>query len=289
MACSLRWRQGKLWVSAMVSGRDVPLPALASEVWFQACLARSQATAVCIDLDLGRVVIDLWAKACEGAQKPLYLRIPGLPNPPKNQHPTAWRIKRLGDLVAAVLLLIGLSPLLLLLAALIKLENQGPVFETQWRVGERGKLFRLYRFRSTVIDADTRPLRDRYGATEQSFEGRDVKVTVLGKWMRKRKIDHLPQLINVLRGEMSLVGPRPWSICAVVREPPALRARFNILPGITGSMTMAGAASSNQQCVIPCNDLAYISHWTLLKDVKILALMAPREVMGIGLANVSRP
>lgn len=110
-------------------------------------------------------------------------------------------IKRSIDLVASLLGLIVLSPFFLIIAALIKLDSRGPVFYLQHRVGLKGRLFKLFKFRSMKIDSDK--------SAPITIGQRDSRITAVGHFLRKFKIDELPQLINVLKGEMSLVGPRP--------------------------------------------------------------------------------
>jgi len=133
--------------------------------------------------------------------------------------------KRLFDLFWTILGLIILWPLFLLIAVLIKLDDGGPVFYRQIRAGYKGKPFRVWKFRTMVVDADKmgRPLT----------VGRDPRITRVGKWLRKLKLDELPQLFNVLVGEMSLVGPRPEVFTYVDQYSEEQREVLGLLPGIT--------------------------------------------------------
>jgi len=133
--------------------------------------------------------------------------------------------KRLFDLFWTILGLIILWPLFLLIAVLIKLDDGGPVFYRQIRAGYKGKPFRVWKFRTMVVDADKmgRPLT----------VGRDPRITRVGKWLRKLKLDELPQLFNVLVGEMSLVGPRPEVFAYVERYSEKQREVLGLMPGIT--------------------------------------------------------
>jgi len=121
--------------------------------------------------------------------------------------------------------LIVTSPLFALAALCIKLDSPGPVFYRAWRVGQRGKIFYLYKFRSMVSSAD------RHGPGITAAD--DARVTRVGRWLRRAKMDELPQLINVLRGEMSLVGPRPEDPRYVARYSDAQHAVLQVRPGIT--------------------------------------------------------
>lgn len=133
--------------------------------------------------------------------------------------------KRAFDLFWSLSGLAVLSPLFLLIALLVKLEDRGPVFFRQERVGHRGRSFRIWKFRTMVVDADRmgRPLT----------VGRDPRITRVGYWLRKFKLDELPQLINVVRGEMSLVGPRPEVPRYVALYTLEQRKVLELVPGIT--------------------------------------------------------
>ena len=134
--------------------------------------------------------------------------------------------KRLFDVVGAGLALVLFSPLLLLLALVIRLDSPGPVFFRQERVGRHGVLFRIHKFRTMVADAPARGLALTVGA--------DPRITRCGAWLRRTRLDELPQLIDVLRGAMSLVGPRPEVPRYVQHYPPGLRERaLAVRPGIT--------------------------------------------------------
>lgn len=134
--------------------------------------------------------------------------------------------KRVFDLTFSIPGVVILSPILLLIALWIKLDTPGPVFFRQERVGMAGKLFRIYKFRTMVVDAE------KLGA--QLTVGYDSRITGSGKFLRKFKLDELPQLFNVIRGEMSLVGPRPEVLKYVNKYPDEIRSVvLAVLPGIT--------------------------------------------------------
>jgi len=134
--------------------------------------------------------------------------------------------KRLFDLLGAALGLLLLSPLMLAIAVAIKLDSRGPVFFRQQRVGRHGVPFRIHKFRSMVADAPQRGPALTVGA--------DIRITRSGRWLRRTRLDELPQLIDVLAGHMSLVGPRPEVPMYVAHYPAALRERaLSVRPGIT--------------------------------------------------------
>ncbi len=135
-------------------------------------------------------------------------------------------LKRAFDIVGALLALALLWPLLLAAAALVKLDSPGPVFFRQVRVGRHGRPFRIFKFRTMTVDQPP-------GAPQITLAG-DARVTRSGAWLRRTRVDELPQLIDVLRGTMSLVGPRPEVPRYVAHYPPALRERaLAVRPGIT--------------------------------------------------------
>jgi exopolysaccharide biosynthesis polyprenyl glycosylphosphotransferase len=190
--------------------------------------------------------------------------------------------KRIFDSTFALLLLVMLAPLMLLVAAMIKLDSPGTVLFRQPRVGFNNKLFNIYKFRSMYIH-----LTDLH-ADQQTTRG-DKRITRIGKWLRKFSLDELPQLFNVLAGEMSLVGPRPHAPNTKAGEVPfnevvsdyALRHR--VRPGITGWAQVngwRGETRTREQIEnrVAC-DLYYIENWSLLLDVKILLLTVLREVV----------
>lgn len=140
--------------------------------------------------------------------------------------------KRLFDLLGAAVGLALLSPLLLVLALVIKLDSPGPVFFRQQRVGRFGQPFLIHKFRTMVADAPQRGLAITVGA--------DPRITKTGAWLRRTRLDELPQLIDVLRGDMSLVGPRPEVPRYVQHYPPGLRERaLAVRPGITDPSSLA--------------------------------------------------
>jgi lipopolysaccharide/colanic/teichoic acid biosynthesis glycosyltransferase len=172
--------------------------------------------------------------------------------------------KRLLDLVIAGGLLCVLSPLMLMLYGLIRVFSPGPAIYRQTRVGYRGQYFWLLKFRSMRLDAD------KIGGY-QTVEG-DTRITPIGRLLRRTSLDELPQLINVLRGDMSLVGPRPDTPMQESRYAPwQWEKRLSVKPGLTGlaQATRRSLANHDERLSL---DFAYIDHHTCLGDLRILWL-----------------
>ena len=134
-------------------------------------------------------------------------------------------------MTASVLLLV-LSPVFFVLAWLILISSPGSLFFRQWRVGKGGQLFQIIKFRSMTMDAEKNHHQVMGNQAGLHKHQDDPRVTNLGRWMRRYSLDELPQLINVLRGEMSLVGPRPWALYDALRLGPSAKKRLKALPGI---------------------------------------------------------
>ena len=179
-------------------------------------------------------------------------------------------IKRVMDFVFATILLVVFSPLMLLTAALIKIDSRGPVFFRQERVGKVGKIFRIFKFRSMVSDNDMRDYskKDQY--------------TFVGKIIRRLSIDELPQLFNVIAGEMSLVGPRPWVVEYWTNMNKEERLRASVLPGITGLAQVKGRNKISIFSKIEY-DIIYVQNFSFKQDVKILILTVLTVLSGRGL------
>jgi exopolysaccharide biosynthesis polyprenyl glycosylphosphotransferase len=194
-------------------------------------------------------------------------------------------VKRVMDVVGALIALVACTPLMLLTALAIKLTSRGPILFTQERYGYNRRRFRMYKFRSMVVDAEALlPALENFNqAPGPLFKIRnDPRLTSIGKLLRRSSIDELPQLFNVLRGDMSLVGPRPMSIRDVHRFPEAsLMRRFSVQPGMTGRWQVSGRSSLDYQSWATI-DLEYVDQWSLLGDLKILALTIPAVLTGNG-------
>ncbi len=194
-------------------------------------------------------------------------------------------VKRLFDIVGALILLLLASPLLLATAIAIRCTSQGPVLFIQQRYGRNRKRFPMFKFRSMVVDAEKRQaaLEAMNEAQGPVFKlAHDPRVTRVGSFIRKTSIDELPQLFNVLRGEMSLVGPRPLPHRDVAKfEEPWLLRRFSVRPGLTCIWQVNGRSNTSFSDWIK-QDLEYIDGWSLSMDVRILAQTIPAVLRARG-------
>ena len=190
--------------------------------------------------------------------------------------------KRFCDIVISLLGLIVLSPLMLVVAIAIKIESKGPVLFKQTRLGKDGREFQIYKFRSMCEGAEN------MGTGQYSFAG-DMRVTKVGKFIRTTSIDELPQFINILKGEMSLVGFRPpltyhpWKLEEYTAE--QLRM-FEVRPGITGWAQVHGRKHTEWHERIKLN-VYYVDHMSLLLDIKILFLTVFKVVKNEDNENVT--
>jgi lipopolysaccharide/colanic/teichoic acid biosynthesis glycosyltransferase len=163
----------------------------------------------------------------------------------------------------------------------IKLDSRGPVFFRQLRVGRHGQRFHMLKFRTMVPDAESMKdsLRDRNEAKEGLFKiALDPRVTRVGRLLRKSALDELPQLLNVFRGEMSLVGPRPLVIEEDLRIEGWHRRRLELTPGMTGPWQILGPARVPLREMVAI-DYLYVANWSLWSDIKILLRTVP-HVLG---------
>ena len=191
---------------------------------------------------------------------------------------TYYIIKRIVDIIGSASCLILFSPLLLLTAVLIKTTGRGPVIFSQIRVGKDGKEFRFYKFRSMVREAHT--MQEELQAQSHHDDARtfkipnDPRITWLGAFLRRSSIDEMPQLWNVLRGDMSLVGPRPPVPSEVALYSPRDWERLTVLPGLTGFWQIYGRGNLpfSKQVVL---DIEYIRQQSLWTDFMILVLTIP--------------
>jgi exopolysaccharide biosynthesis polyprenyl glycosylphosphotransferase len=179
------------------------------------------------------------------------------PNPPASY----LKVKRAFDAVISAAALMLLTPLFAVIGAAIKLDTRGPVFFRQKRVGMNGRIFEIYKFRSMRTDADPYAVNP--------LDPNDTRITRVGRFLRKTSLDELPQLINVLKGDMSLVGPRPEMPFIVETYNEIHRERLKVLPGITGLWQLSGdrkrAIHENMDY-----DLYYIRNMSFSLDVAIL-------------------
>jgi exopolysaccharide biosynthesis polyprenyl glycosylphosphotransferase len=180
-------------------------------------------------------------------------------------------IKRAFDLVATSIGLLAVAPILAAVALAIRLDSKGPILFRQIRVGRDGRQFRIFKFRSMVVDADEH--KERLRVLNEAGDGlfkidNDPRITRVGALLRRTSLDELPQLLNVLRGEMSLVGPRPLVIDEDAQVLGLDRSRLHLTPGMTGPWQVLGARVPMQEMV--GIDYVYVSSWSLWLDIKLL-------------------
>jgi exopolysaccharide biosynthesis polyprenyl glycosylphosphotransferase len=194
-------------------------------------------------------------------------------------------VKRLFDIVGASIALVVLSPLILVIGLLVKLTSHGPVFFRQERVGRGGRRFELLKFRSMVHDAEERKaeLEEHNQAAEGFFKiPDDPRITPLGRLLRRTNLDELPQLLNVLRGEMSLVGPRPLIPKEDKRVVGWHRRRLELTPGMTGHWQVLGSSRVPLDEMVAI-DYLYVANWSLWADLKLLLRTIPYVLSRRGL------
>jgi exopolysaccharide biosynthesis polyprenyl glycosylphosphotransferase len=199
--------------------------------------------------------------------------------------PRAGRIlKRAIDVVVAASALLLTAPITLLAALAIRLESPGPTLFRQTRVGEQGRLFTIYKFRSMRANAEEEQeqLRALNEASGPLFKIKDdPRLTRVGGFLRRTSVDEIPQFINVLRGDMSVVGPRPGLPQEVAQYQPWQRQRLEISPGITGLWQVSGRSelSFDEMCLL---DIYYIENWSVGLDLQIMLRTIPRVIFGSG-------
>lgn len=195
-----------------------------------------------------------------------------------------YTLKRAVDLVVSSVAIVLLAPVWLLAAVAIRLDSPGPILFRQERIGRHGKPFILYKFRSMYQDAEAQleKLRDKNEAAGPLFKMRDdPRVTRVGRIIRRTSIDELPQLINVLRGEMSLVGPRPGLASEVAQYQDWHRKRLEVLPGITGLWQVSGRSNLTFDEMVML-DIYYAENWSLSLDLRIMLRTIPQLLFGEG-------
>jgi exopolysaccharide biosynthesis polyprenyl glycosylphosphotransferase len=185
--------------------------------------------------------------------------------------------KRAFDLVVGGVLALACAPLFAAIAIAIRLDSRGPLFFRQVRIGRDGAAFSIFKFRTMVPDAEAR--KDNLHAFNEANGGlfkieRDPRITRVGRLLRRTSLDELPQLLNVLRGEMSLVGPRPLIVDEDARVQSWDRRRLHLTPGMTGHWQILGSARVPFQEMVQI-DYRYVTSWSLWNDVKLLLRTVP--------------
>ncbi|MBC2962289.1 sugar transferase [Nocardioides deserti] len=228
------------------------------------------------DLEHERVQLVVAPSVTDVSSERIRVRpVGGLPlmhiDPPRATDASRWG-KRLFDVVGSAGLIVAFSPLFVLAALQIKLHDRGPVLFKQTRVGQDGRQFPCLKFRTMVVDAEQR-LKDLHA--QQGYEAGlfkmkdDPRVTKPGRWLRRLSLDELPQLFNVLRGEMSLVGPRPPLPLEVARYERDTARRLRVRPGMTGLWQVSGRSDLSWSEAVRL-DLYYVDNWSMMQDLSIL-------------------
>ncbi len=212
------------------------------------------------------------------------LGLPSFTIRPASLRGSTFFYKRFFDIILSIVVLSFLFFPLLIVVLLIRLDSPGSPLYWQKRVGLKGRHFPFFKFRSMVSDADAQladliKLNDRSGPVFKMKN--DPRVTKVGKWLRALSIDEFPQLLNVLRGEMSLVGPRPQVIWEAEKAGVLGKRRLNVLPGITGLWQVSGRAQLSHEQMIEL-DTYYIEHWSPGLDLTILFRTLPSILKGEG-------
>jgi exopolysaccharide biosynthesis polyprenyl glycosylphosphotransferase len=201
--------------------------------------------------------------------------------------PIGWQLaaKRLIDFFGSAVLLLALAPVFVTVAMLIKLDSPGPVFFRQERVGLNKRRFRLFKFRTMVVEAEKQQLlleclNEADGPVFKIKD--DPRITRIGKFLRRFSIDELPQLFNVFKGDMSLVGPRPLPVRDIERIDASWhKRRLSVKPGVTCLWQVNGRSDVSFEHWVRM-DLEYIDNWSLALDMKILMKTIPAVLRGAG-------
>lgn len=172
------------------------------------------------------------------------------------------RIKRVIDIVLSLIVLVLFLPLWIIIAILIKVTSKGPIFFLQERPGQYREIFKVYKFRTMELGSEKM-------VKGQEVIGSDDRITSIGTFLRRSKIDEIPQVLNVLKGEMSLVGPRPERVASLDDYDEEISKRLNMKPGMTGLAQVSGNIYLDLQDRYKF-DVYYVEHFSLLLDIKII-------------------
>jgi lipopolysaccharide/colanic/teichoic acid biosynthesis glycosyltransferase len=255
----------------------------ATDNWVSQYVSKRKINLIRVEPEIGEARLKNLADVCQRSEKPLFLNLPCAASElPQKNKAIAWTAKRTFDWLAALVILMLLSPVLIALAVIVAKTSSGSIFFHQWRVGESGRLFRIIKFRTMITDADKLHHLVMSGQTGLHKCEDDPRITPVGRWMRKYSLDELPQLLNVLRGEMSLVGPRPWALYDALRISGNGKRRLNSLPGVTGAWQVSARSTMLDLDAVTECDLTYLREWTLWSDLNILLMTVPKVLSGFG-------
>jgi len=231
-----------------------------------------------------RVVPDMYDGLAWNAQVEYIGQFPTIPLHRKDFPIGAFLLKRALDTTLSALALAALAPVMAAVAIAVRMDSEGPVFYKAQRIGRKGRTFTCYKFRTMVQDADLlkaelEHMNERDGILFKI--AKDPRITRLGSFLRKYSLDELPQFYNVLRGDMSLVGPRPPMAAEVEQYDLAHLRRLDVLPGITGLWQVEARQDPSFDSYISL-DTAYVENWNLMMDLRILARTVGVVVSGTG-------
>jgi exopolysaccharide biosynthesis polyprenyl glycosylphosphotransferase len=231
-----------------------------------------------------RVVPDLYDGLAWNARVEYIGQFPTIPLHSREFPRGAFLLKRILDVVLSLIVLLMVSPLMVAIAIAVRMGSKGPVFYRAQRIGRKGRTFTCYKFRTMVMNADRlredlAHLNERKGVLFKISN--DPRITSIGALLRKYSLDELPQLFNVLIGDMSLVGPRPPIAAEVEQYDLAHLRRLDVLPGMTGLWQVEARQDPSFDSYISL-DTAYVENWTLLLDLRILARTIGVVVGGTG-------
>jgi lipopolysaccharide/colanic/teichoic acid biosynthesis glycosyltransferase len=260
--CSLQWKCGILWVRQAKNHNN--LAALQNLQWLRQCLKNSSANLVCIDLNLGEAEIKFWADSCRQVKKKIFIRLDPGSNRSKIQPPLSWIIKSTFDRITAVLLLLLSSPVFLVLIILHRLKSQSFLLSRDWKIGKGGQLFQSLRFQLISENIKHSEIGNPMVLDSQKS---------LIKWIQTYSLDKLPQLINVLCGEMSIVGPRALNLYDAMQINPRHRYYLHCLPGILNPYPLKANQSLSDVKPSIHPEYQYLEKWNLMKDIKIVLIL----------------
>lgn len=231
-----------------------------------------------------RVVPDMYDGLAWNAQVEYIGQFPTIPLHRKDFPIGAFLLKRALDTTLSAVALAALAPVMAAIAIAVRMDSEGPVFYKAQRIGRKGRTFTCYKFRTMVQDADRlkaelEHMNERDGILFKI--AKDPRITRLGSFLRKYSLDELPQFYNVLRGDMSLVGPRPPMAAEVEQYDLAHLRRLDVLPGITGLWQVEARQDPSFDSYISL-DTAYVENWNLMMDLRILARTVGVVVSGTG-------
>jgi len=259
------------------------------EVFFAVAAGRldrlTEALEACENLGVdARVLVDLYRPAHAHSYVEELFTLPFYGVSPTLTRQGALAVKRAIDVVGAALLLLLASPLLVVVALLIRISSRGPVIFRQVRSGFHGRAFQMYKLRTMVADAESRRsevlhLNEMDGPVFKITD--DPRRTWLGRFIRRYSVDELPQLVNVIKGEMSLVGPRPLPLYEASRIKGVQRRRLAMRPGLSGLWQTRGRSTVDFDEWMRL-DLAYVDQWSLALDLRILLTTIPVVLRGTG-------